>query len=119
VASKEELTAEEVVALFQAGVEGVVQRGRPQRGDKTMYDAWAPALDAMQESLARGGDIPTLLRAGVAAAARGVEDTIPMQARKGRASYLGERSMGHQDPGATSSLLMLAALLDIAQDAPA
>ena len=119
VASKEELTAEEVVALFQAGVEGVVQRGRPQRGDKTMYDAWAPALDAMQESLARGGDIPTLLRAGVAAAARGVEDTIPMQARKGRASYLGERSIGHQDPGATSSLLMLEALLDITQDGPA
>ncbi len=111
-AAKEELNGEDLVALLQAGVEGVVQRGRAQPGDKTMVDVWIPALDAMNASLASGDDAIGALEAAVAAAEQGMKDTIPLQAKKGRASYLGERSIGHQDPGATSSYLMLKALLD-------
>ena len=111
-AAKEELNGEDLVALLQAGVEGVVQRGRAQPGDKTMVDVWIPALDAMKASLASGDDAIGALEAAVAAAEQGMKDTIPLQAKKGRASYLGERSIGHQDPGATSSYLMLKALLD-------
>lgn len=110
--AKQELSGEDLLAVLQAGVEGVVQRGRAQPGDKTMVDVWAPALDAMRAELAHGGDVGAALRAAVAAAEAAVEATKPMQARKGRASYLGERSIGHQDPGATSSYLMLKALLD-------
>lgn len=111
-AAKEELTGEDLVTLLQAGVDGIVQRGRAQPGDKTMVDAWLPALEAMKESLAEGNDTIAALEAGVEAAEQGMEDTIPLQAKKGRASYLGERSIGHQDPGATSSYLMLKSLLD-------
>lgn len=111
-AAKEELTGEELAALLQAGVDGVIQRGRAQAGDKTMVDAWLPALEAMKESLAEEKDTITALKAGVEAAEKGMKDTIPLQAKKGRASYLGERSIGHQDPGATSSYLMIKSLLD-------
>lgn len=110
--AKEELTGEDLAAMLQAGVDGVVQRGRAQVGDKTMVDAWTPALKALHDSLAAGGDPIAALEASVGAAEQGVKDTIPLQAKKGRASYLGERSIGHQDPGATSSYLMLKALLD-------
>ncbi|MEU7814439.1 dihydroxyacetone kinase subunit DhaL [Pseudonocardia sp. NPDC049154] len=94
---------------FRAGLEGVVARGRPEAGDKTMYDALAPALDALDESLAGGASLGDALRAASAAADAGRDATIPMLARKGRASYLGERSVGHQDPGATSVALLVAA----------
>ena len=87
-------------------------RGRAQVGDKTMVDAWTPALKALHDGLAAGDDGLLALQASVSAAEQGMKDTIPLQARKGRASYLGERSIGHQDPGATSSYLMLKALLD-------
>ncbi len=116
-AAKEELSGEDLVALLQAGVDGIVQRGRAQVGDKTMIDAWMPALDAMKESLADGNDTVDALEAAVAAAEQGMKDTIPLQAKKGRASYLGERSIGHQDPGATSSYLMLKTLLDTLKEA--
>ncbi|HEX6387223.1 MAG TPA: dihydroxyacetone kinase subunit DhaL [Anaerolineae bacterium] len=115
-ASKEELSDEDLFKLLQAGVEGVVQRGRAQLGDKTMVDAWSPALEALQSALGKGEDTVPALRAAVAAAEQGMKDTIPMQARKGRASYLGERSIGHQDPGATSSYLMLKALLETLEE---
>jgi dihydroxyacetone kinase-like protein len=111
-ASKEELDDRDLFELLQAGVDGVVQRGRANLGDKTMFDAWSPALGAFKQALDEGKDSLTILRAAVAAAEQGMKDTIPLQARKGRASYLGERSIGHQDPGATSSYLMLKALLD-------
>ncbi len=111
-AAKEELTAEDLLEVLQAGLDGIVQRGRAQPGDKTMVDAWLPALAAYRAALDEGGDERAALRAAVAGAEQGMEETIPMQARKGRASYLGERSIGHQDPGATSSYLMLKALLD-------
>lgn len=114
--SKEELNNDDLLALFQAGVEGVVQRGRPQLGDKTMFDAWSPALEALQQTLADGSDLIPALRAAVTAAEQGVKDTIPLQAKKGRASYLGERSIGHQDPGATSSYLMLNAFLETVEN---
>jgi dihydroxyacetone kinase-like protein len=112
VTSKEELNGEDLVTLLQAGVDGVVQRGRAQPGDKTMYDALLPALKTLQDSLDGGNGITDALRESVAAAEQGMKDTIPLQAKKGRASYLGERSIGHQDPGATSSYLILNALLE-------
>ena len=107
-----ELDEAGLVKMFQAGIEGVVQRGKAAPGDKTMLDALLPALEAMRAAQAAGGDLATLLRAGAEAAERGMTATIPMQARKGRASYLGGRSVGHQDPGATSAWLMLRAAAD-------
>jgi len=110
--SKEELNNQDLLHLFFDGVDGVVQRGRPQLGDKTMFDAWAPALHAMQAAFMNGDDVVVALRSTVTAAEQGMKNTIPLQARKGRASYLGERSIGHQDPGATSAYLILKALLE-------
>lgn len=112
MAAKEELSDDDLFKLLQAGVEGVLQRGRPNLEDKTMYDAWAPALEAMQSALSAGKGTVEVLETAVSAAEQGMKNTIPLQARKGRASYLGERSIGHQDPGATSSYLMLNALLE-------
>jgi dihydroxyacetone kinase-like protein len=98
-------------AALRAGVAGVVARGKAEAGDKTMYDALAPAVDALDAAL--GGEDPHgALSAAADAAAEGRDATIPMLARKGRASYLGERSVGHQDPGATSSALLIAAAAD-------
>ena len=111
-AAKEKLTGQDLMELLQAGVEGIIQRGRAQPGDKTMVDAWLPALDALKGELAEDAETVAALRTAVSAAEQGMKDTIPMQAKKGRASYLGERSIGHQDPGATSSYLMLKTLLD-------
>lgn len=111
-ADKEELTAEELYKLFQAGVEGIVQRGRAQIGDKTMFDLWSPALATFETALRNSNDELAILRVVVPAAEQALKDTIPLLARKGRASYLGERSIGHQDPGATSSYLMLKTLLN-------
>ena len=108
-AGKTEIQAADVVALFQAGIEGVRQRGKAAAGDKTMLDALLPALDAMRKAFDNGGTLALLLDAAAAAAQAGMLATIPMQARKGRASYLGPRSIGHQDPGATSSYLLLQA----------
>jgi dihydroxyacetone kinase-like protein len=112
VASRQELSDDDILKMLTAGVEGVLQRGRPALGDKTMYDALAPALEALGSSLGNGDQAATALSEAVRAAEAGMQATIPMQARKGRASYLGERSIGHQDPGATSAYLILKALLD-------
>ncbi len=112
LAAKEELSDDDLFKMLKSGVEGILQRGRPQLEDKTMFDAWSPALEAMESALQNGQDTKSALRAAVDAAEQGMKNTIPLQARKGRASYLGERSIGHQDPGATSSYLMLKALLD-------
>jgi dihydroxyacetone kinase-like protein len=97
---------------MQAAVDGVVQRGKARLGDKTMLDALAPASEAFKQAVENGADTAEALRQSVAAAEQGMKDTIPMLAKKGRASYLGERSVGHQDPGATSSYLILNALLE-------
>lgn len=102
-----DLTPETIGKGLHAGVEGVLARGKAELGDKTMYDAWAPALEAYDTAVAGGSDLGTALTAAAEAAAKGRDATIPLIARKGRASYLGERSAGHQDPGATSTTLIL------------
>ncbi|HEX7427151.1 MAG TPA: dihydroxyacetone kinase subunit DhaL [Mycobacterium sp.] len=94
---------------LRAGVDGVVQRGRAEAGDKTMYDALAPALDALDAALTSGADLSSGLQDALSAAEKGRDATEPMVARKGRASYLGQRSVGHQDPGATSAAMLIAA----------
>jgi dihydroxyacetone kinase-like protein len=106
-AGKSELAAADVVALFQAGVEGLQQRGKAERGDKTMMDAWLPAVDAMRGALEAGGGLAEVLDRGAAAAESGAQATVAMQARKGRGSYLGERSVGHPDPGAIAVHMLL------------
>ncbi len=112
IISKEELSNEDLYNMLQAGVEGVVQRGRAELEDKTMFDAWAPAMTALKSAVDAGETTVIALEKAVAAAEQGMKATIPLQARKGRASYLGERSINHQDPGATSTYLILKALLE-------
>jgi dihydroxyacetone kinase-like protein len=110
---KSDLAPADVVALFQAGVEGLQQRGKAALGDKTMLDALLPAVDAMRGALEAGSGLPEILERGAAAAEAGMRATIAMQARKGRASYLGDRSIGHQDAGATGSYLLLKAAAEV------
>ncbi|MGP4006909.1 dihydroxyacetone kinase subunit DhaL [Streptomyces sp. 4N124] len=98
-----EVSEEELAAALRAGVDAVMTLGGAAPGDKTMIDALVPAVDALDDSFA----------AARAAAEQGALATTPLQARKGRASYLGERSIGHQDPGATSSALLIAALAEV------
>ncbi len=112
-ADKTELEAADIVSMFDAGVQGILQRGKAQLEDKTMIDAWLPALETMKQALGNGSGLSDVLKEGAAAAQQGMKNTIPLQARKGRASYLGERSIGHQDPGATSTYLMLQAAADL------
>ncbi|KWX20244.1 dihydroxyacetone kinase [Mycolicibacterium wolinskyi] len=99
---------------LRAGVDGVVQRGRAEAGDKTMFDALAPALDALDSALSSGASLADGLAAASAAAEKGRDATESMVARKGRASYLGQRSVGHVDPGATSAALLIAAAAKVA-----
>jgi dihydroxyacetone kinase-like protein len=106
-AGKTQLDLSDWVAALQAGVDGVVMRGKASLGDKTMVDALAPALSTVKAAAADGATLPAALRRSADAAKQGMLATIPLVARKGRASYLGERSVGHQDPGATSSHLLL------------
>lgn len=109
---KNELYEADVVTMLEAALEGIKTRGKAQPGEKTMVDALTPALAAMKEAEQQNRGMSQLLRRGSDAAEAGVKATIPLLATKGRASYLGERSIGHQDPGATSSWLMLKALAD-------
>jgi dihydroxyacetone kinase-like protein len=95
------------------GVEGIKKMGKSQTGEKTMLDAWVPALAAMQSAVVEKLSDKDAIAKAVAAAEKGMKDTIPMLATKGRASYLGERSVGHQDPGATSTYLMLKTLSEV------
>lgn len=104
-----ELDGPAFASAFRAGLDGVVARGKAESGDKTMFDALAPAADALDAELAAGMALPEALDAAVSAATAGRDATIPLIARKGRASYLGERSAGHQDPGATSATLLVLA----------
>jgi dihydroxyacetone kinase-like protein len=105
----ETVTPDQVAAALRAGLEGVVARGKAQAEDKTMYDALAPAVETLDSALADGLGLGEALQRAQAAADSGRDATTPMLARKGRASYLGERSVGHQDPGATSVALLVAA----------
>lgn len=97
-------------AVLRAGLEGVVQRGKTELEDKTMVDALTPGLDAFDKALAGGSDLAAAAAAAAEAGRTGAEATTDMLAKKGRASYLGERSIGHRDPGATSSQYLLEAL---------
>jgi len=106
---EQSIDAARFAAAFRAGLDGVVARGKAVAGDKTMFDALAPAADALDAALARGDDLGSALSEAAAAATAGRDATTPMLARKGRASYLGDRSIGHQDPGATSSALLVGA----------
>jgi dihydroxyacetone kinase-like protein len=94
---------------LEAGVKGVQARGKAEPGDKTMVDALLPALESLRAAEADGAALGDALRRSAGAAEDGMKATIPLEARRGRASYLGPRSIGHQDPGATSSQLLLAA----------
>ena len=103
-----------LVDALQAGIGGIEGLGKATAGEKTMLDALVPAVAAGRDAIAAGGDTAAVTAAMAAAAEAGAAATIPMLATKGRASYLGERSIGHQDPGATSSALLLRALADAA-----
>jgi dihydroxyacetone kinase-like protein len=106
---KMSLTHEELATVFAAGLHGLMQRGKAKTGEKTMLDALVPALEALKPQ-GSGDDVAAALDRAVEAARKGAEATVPMVATKGRASYLGERSAGHMDPGAMSTCLLLEAL---------
>ncbi|QBI20670.1 dihydroxyacetone kinase subunit L [Egibacter rhizosphaerae] len=111
----EQLDGPAVLAALVAGEQGVIQRGKAEVGDKTILDAWRPGIEALEAALDEGASCPDALDRAAEAAEAGMADTIPLVARKGRASYLGERSAGHQDPGATSTALLFRALADTAR----
>lgn len=106
-------TSEVLLAALDAGIGGIAALGKSSAGEKTMLDALMPALEAGRTAAAGGGTTAAVTGAIADAAEAGATATIPMLATKGRASYLGERSIGHQDPGATSSALLLRALADV------
>ena len=113
VAGKEELEAGDLVTMLDAFLGGIVVRGKAQPGEKTMVDALTPALASAKQALAEGVTVKELALRATQSAEEGMKATIPLLATKGRASYLGERSIGHQDPGATSSWLILRSLAEI------
>ena len=104
-----DVDAAALAGALTAARDGIVARGKAELGDKTMVDAWSPAVEAADEVLVAGGDAVAVLAAAAEAAEVGAVTTDPLVARKGRASYLGERSAGHRDPGAASSALLLRA----------
>jgi phosphoenolpyruvate---glycerone phosphotransferase subunit DhaL len=112
-AGREELDLAGWAAALQAGVQGVQARGKAEPGDKTMVDALLPAVEALRTAENDGSGLGDALRRSADAAEEGMRATIPLEARRGRASYLGPRSVGHQDPGATSAQLLLAAAAGI------
>ena len=109
-AGKNEIGMEDFLVMMEEAIGGVQMRGKAVRGEKTMLDAMIPALEAMKAAAGEGKDTKDVLDAGVTAAEEGVEYTKTIIATKGRASYLGERSIGHQDPGATSFTVLLKAI---------
>ncbi len=114
VADADSLDADAVVAFLTAARDGVVLRGKAEVGDKTMIDAWTPAVDAASAAAQSGAGGAEVLSVAAEAAERGAETTDALVARKGRASYLGERAIGHRDPGAVSTALLLRAAADTA-----
>jgi dihydroxyacetone kinase-like protein len=106
-AGKSELSIEDWAKAVDAGLKGVQARGKAEPGDKTMIDALTPAAEALSKAVGEDASLDDALNSATRAAEDGMKATIPLIARKGRASYLGERSAGHQDPGATSSFLLI------------
>ncbi|ADH61474.1 dihydroxyacetone kinase, L subunit [Thermoanaerobacter mathranii subsp. mathranii str. A3] len=113
VQGKNELSEEDIVKIFEAALDGIKQRGKAEAGDKTMIDSIEPAYKALKESLENNIALPEALNRAANAAKEGMEYTKNISARKGRASYLGERSIGHLDPGATSAYLMIKTFCDV------
>ncbi|WP_105036818.1 dihydroxyacetone kinase subunit DhaL [Cryobacterium aureum] len=113
VGAAESVDAAALVVLLTAARDGIVLRGKAEEGDKTMIDAWTPAVNAASSAQAAGSAVGTVLLAAADAAADGAQATEPLVARKGRASYLGERAIGHRDPGSQSTLLLLRAAADV------
>jgi dihydroxyacetone kinase-like protein len=111
-AGKMELSLEDWSNVVEAALNGIIMRGKAEPGDKTMVDALTPAMNSLKQAVENGTNLTQALMQSAEAARQGMEATIPLVARKGRASYLGERSAGHQDPGATSSYLILKAAAD-------
>lgn len=109
---KMEMDSRDLVTALEAAIGGIKMRGKATTGEKTMLDAICPAYDALKEAVAAGEDAKSALARAVEAARNGVEYTKTIKATKGRASYIGERSIGHQDPGATSSLYMFEVMLE-------
>ncbi|MDB9535263.1 dihydroxyacetone kinase subunit DhaL [Dolichospermum planctonicum CS-1226] len=112
---KQELTAADMLELLKSGLDGVIERGKAQLGDKTMVDVLSPAVTAFEQAIRNNSNTVVALEASVVAAEQGLTQTIPMLAKKGRASYLGDRSIGHQDPGGTSAYWMLRSLLEVVE----
>jgi dihydroxyacetone kinase-like protein len=106
LADKEEVSAGEAAEALDAALGGIKQRGKAEAGDKTLVDALEPAVEAAKGAVGEGS-VAGVFRAAAEAARKGAEATVPLTARRGRASYLGERAAGHQDPGATSTYLLL------------
>ncbi|SHK20143.1 dihydroxyacetone kinase DhaL subunit [Geosporobacter subterraneus DSM 17957] len=113
VANKMEITAEDAVKILDEAIQGIIARGKAAQGDKTMLDALIPAYDALKAAVEEGEPLTNAMGKAVEAAEGGVAYTKTIAAKKGRANYLGDRSIGHQDPGATSSYLMLKAIYDV------
>ncbi|HLX40918.1 MAG TPA: dihydroxyacetone kinase subunit DhaL [Ktedonobacteraceae bacterium] len=113
IANKLELTPADIVAMLEAFLGGIIARGKATTNEKTMVDALTPALAAAKQALNEGTSLAELTARTAAAAEEGMKATIPMLATKGRASYLGERSIGHQDPGSTSSWFILRSLAEV------
>lgn len=107
VAAVPELSGQDAAAIIAAALEGISTRGKATVGEKTMVDAWTPAAAAAAEIALDGGDAVVVFEAAANEAIKGAESTIPLKATKGRASYLGDRSIGHKDPGATSTAIIL------------
>jgi dihydroxyacetone kinase-like protein len=107
LSSKEDLSPEDVAGALEAALGGIKQRGKAEVGDKTIVDALEPAVEAAKEASSSGGGAGEVFRAAAEAAEEGAEATVPLTARRGRASYLGPRSAGHMDPGARSTYLLL------------
>ncbi len=115
---KSDLSGEDLVSALEAGLKGVVERGKANLNDKTMVDALTPAIARAKARVQEGASIGEALSSAAEAAETGMQATIPLKALKGRASYLGDRSIGHQDPGATSSYYMLRTLSEVLAEVP-
>lgn len=116
VSGKDQLKTDDILRALEAALDGVVQRGKASPGDKTMVDTLTAAVTAMDRAVEEGAETAEALDAAAQAGKQAMKDTIPMLARKGRASYVGERSIGHQDPGATSTYLLIQVMADVARE---
>jgi dihydroxyacetone kinase-like protein len=112
IQGKSELNQEDIIRFWVTAINGIQERGKAQPGDKTMMDSWIPAIEALQHANNQGEDLLTCLDEAVTAGEQGMKSTINMLSQKGRSSRLGDRSLGHQDPGATSAYLLLSCFRD-------